>query len=539
VLRHTTFDRTHTLDVAAAAPARASRASRTHWAVFLAIMVVGLALRLYEFRGFGAVDDAAYAQIAHQMANGTFHVGDYRGPAVFPLRLGIIYPTALLFRWFGTNDWTMVLFPFLVSLLGIPLAYVATNQFFGRRAALIGAAMWSVLPLDAFHASILEPDVAGAFFQSLGLLALVRAIDANVARRTAVIGGLTGGLALGISWLCKESVAYAAPFCAFLMIASLRRDWRRHTPMWASVALGSIAVLAVEMAIYHRASGDWLFHFHETERNYHQYQNAFFVSGSSLTAPGRHSYAAAVVRRLVFDGPLTFFTHSQFLFLPLLAGIVCLHAIYWRDRTYLVPGVWFASLVLMFNFASSSLSSYVPLILFERYLYPVMLPAIIVAAGFGATLFFDIAEREGGVRRERRFWGGLVALSLLLVAVEKNYANRKFSPDWVSEVRTLSSSLRPADRIYTDILSIHGLEFYWRYPVRMNTVNFEDMTADTTPRPGDYVLANTTYLDWLASMAGWWPTERATFHKPAMLDSIPRSWETVWRNETATLYRLR
>jgi 4-amino-4-deoxy-L-arabinose transferase-like glycosyltransferase len=514
---------------------------RAHWALLLGVTIVGLLLRLYEFRGFGAVDDAAYAQIAHQMAQGTFHAGTYEGPAVFPLRVGMIYPTAILFRFFGVSEWTMVAFPFILSLLSILLAYAATKHFFGARAGLIAAAIWTLLPLDAFHAGILEPDLAGAFFQSLGILGIVVAIERHRSRlQSSLLVGLGLGALFGISWLCKESVAYAAPFCAFLMFRTLRTDWKRHAPLWAGVAVGSIAVLVLEMAVYHGATGDWLFHFHETERNYHQYQNAFFVSGSSLTSPNQHSYAAAVVRRLVLDGPATIFLRSQFMHLPLLAAIVCLHALYWRDRAYLIPALWFASLAFMFNFASSSLSSYTPLILFERYLYPVMLPAAILVAGFLATLFFDVApQRNPGVRRERAFWGGLLVAGLFLVAVEKNYANRKFSPGWVSETKALSRSLRPADRVYTDILSIHGLEFFWGYPHGMNLVNFEDMDVRSPMRAGDYVLVNATYVNWLTNMAGWWPTERATYTKPAFADRPPTTWETVWKSGNATLYRVR
>ena len=514
--------------------------SLAHWALLLGILTVGVLLRLYEFRGFGALDDAAYAQIAHQMSDGSFRAGAYQGPAVFPLRVGIIYPTALFFRAFGVSEWTMVLFPFIVSMLSILLAYAVTSHFFGRRAGLIAAGLWALLPLDAFHAGVLEPDLVAAFFASLGILGIVRIIDGRAPSRRALVLGLMCGVLFGLSWLCKESVAYAAPFCAYLMIATLRKDWRRHAPLWAGVAAGSIAVLAVEMAVYHRFTGDWLFHFHETERNYHQYPNAFFVSGSSLTMPNQRSYLAAVVRRLVLEGPSTIFLHSQLLYLPLLASVVCLHALYWRNRTYFVPGLWFASLVIMFNFASSSLSSYVPLILFERYLYQILLPAVVVVSGFLATLFFDASTgHDLAARRERQFWGMLLAVALLLVSAEKNYSNRKFSPGWASAVRTLGTSLRPSDRLYTDALSIRGLEFFWKYPPRMNVVNFEDMNAASPLRAGDYVLINETYLDWLVTMAGWWPTKGTTYEKPVIVKQPPATWETVWKSGNATLFRVK
>lgn len=512
---------------------------RRQWAPLLAVMAAGLLLRLYEFRGFGVLDDAAYAQIANQISRGTFRVGAYQGPAVVPLRLGIIYPTAMLFRWFGVNDTSVVLFPFILSLLSILLTYVAAQHFFGRRAALIGAGLWALLPLDAFNASILVPDLTAAFFQSLGVLAILIAITrATTGFWSLSVTGLAVGLAFGLSWLSKESIAFAAPVCAFLLIWSLRKDWRRYLPLWSGVIVGSAMVLGLEMTFYHRATGDWLFHFHETERNYRQYPNAFLGRGSSLMAPAQQSYAKAVLKRLLIEGPWTIFMHSQFLFLPLIAAIVSVRALYWRDRAYLLPALWFGSLVFMFNFASSSVSSYVPLVLFERYLYPIMLPAVVVVSGFLATLLFDTAQRgDSVVRRERRFWGVLTIAALLLVAVEKNYLNRKYRSGWLASTKTLSTILKPTDRLYTDILTINGLEFFWRYPNRMNVVNFEDMTV--TPQPGDYVVANKANLNWLVDMAGWWPTEHTTYVKPTMVEQPPASWETTWRSDDAALYRVR
>jgi hypothetical protein len=297
-------------------------------------------------------------------------------------------------------------------------------------------------------------------------------------------------------------------------------------------------VLLGEAAAYHAATGDWLYHFHETERNYHQYQNAFFVGGSALASAAGSSYARAVLRRIVLDGPTTILLNARMLYLPLLGAIVVLHALYRRDRAYIVPSVWLVTLGFMFNFASSSVRSYVPLVLFDRYLYPLFLPAVVLIAGLLAGLLWPrVAERSP--RREGPFWGSLVVGWLLLLSAYQNHAYRGFAPGWSAEVRTLSGRLQPTDRVFTDILSIHGLEFFWSYPDTMNTVNFEDMSQAAPMQPGDYVLLNTSYLDWLTSKAGWWPTKAATYERPAFERDPPPSWERVWGNGNATLYRVR
>ena len=412
------------------------------------------------------MDDAAYAQIAHEISEGRFTAGSYKGPAVFPLRVGIIYPTALLFRHIGVSEWTMVFFPFLISLLSVLLAYICTNYFFGPRAGLIAAAFWALLPLDTFHATILSPDLPAAFFASLAIVAILHVVDSRIRNKFLLFsGGIAAGVSFGLSWLCKESVAFMVPLCAFLMVSTLNENWRRNSPIWMGVAVGSIAVLSVEMFVYYKATGNWLFHFKETERNYIQYKNAFFVEGAKFTGPGAGGHFKAILRRLLLDGPLTIFLNVQLLYLPLIAAMISLHALYWRNKSFFVPCIWFATLVLMFNFSSSSLKAYAPIVLFDRYLYPVMLPAVVITAGFFDNLFFHGKEDPNGiVHREKVFWGTLALAFLVLFCGFKNYSNRKWSPGWVSEVKTVSRLLHPSDKLYTDILSIHGLEFYLGLP---------------------------------------------------------------------------
>jgi hypothetical protein len=290
------------------------------------------------------------------------------------------------------------------------------------------------------------------------------------------------------------------------------------------------------MYFYHAATGDWLFHFHETERNYRQYKNAFFVPGSTSAAHGG-GFHEAILRRLLLNGPMTILLKSQFLYLPLFAAIIVLHAIYWRNRSFLIPAVWFATLVLMFNFSSSSLTSYTPLILFDRYLFPILFPATILSAGFLGDLFSrKISNPDGNTHREKVFWGTAIILVLLLIAGYQNYSNRKWYPGWVSEVKAVSRLLQPSARLYTDILSIHGLEFFWGYPEQMATVNFEDMAASTNIQPGSHVLVNRKYLEWLANMAGWWPTKSENYRKPEYYDLVPSTWKRIWGDDDAALY---
>ena len=77
--------------------------------ILIGIIVIGIALRLHTFAGYVGLDDAEYARLANQVVNGDLDLKSYNGPKVFPLRFGIILPTAFSFLIFGINEWSMVL----------------------------------------------------------------------------------------------------------------------------------------------------------------------------------------------------------------------------------------------------------------------------------------------------------------------------------------------------------------------------------------------------------------------------------------------
>src|SRR5688572_4456524 len=176
-----------------------------------AVLATGAMMRAYLFRGYIGLDDAEYARFAHQFGQQPLPPVGYDGPAVFPLRLGATVPTALSFRAFGINEWSMVLYPFVVSIGTIVLAFICAKMFFGPLAGLIAAAIWAVLPIELEHATKLLPDLPAA---SLAALAVTVTLVVERSRATAARlfgGGVLAGLVLGASWLTKETISYLAP----------------------------------------------------------------------------------------------------------------------------------------------------------------------------------------------------------------------------------------------------------------------------------------------------------------------------------------
>jgi hypothetical protein len=517
-------------------------------AALAALLIIGVALRVQAFVGIWGTDDAEYARLAHAIATSSYdefiqrtYVDDRDTPAHWPSRVGNYYPTSVVFRLVGVGEWQLVVYPLLVSTLGILLAFSCGRLLFGTLAGIIAAAIWVVLPVDIVFATVPLPDVPASFLASLGVaVVLFRLHGPRPWPANAFAAGAVAGLCFGASWLTKESVAYLVPFVAILMFLALKRNPKAHAPFWIGVAVASMAVLASEMLAYQLWRGDFLFRLHENERSYGQAREFLFYEGSRFGWPEGTSRLLAVMKRVLLTGPSTIFLESYSLFLPALAVVAAAHGLYWRDKAFIAPALWLGALVLAYNFASASTSSYTPLVLSNsRYLHPIMLPATLLTAGLIAKLVIGERSAEPLLAKERRIWG--VALAGL-VAISAAYATLRGIRDQpqrsaLYETKKVANLVRPTDRLYTDPLTAKVLEFHWRYPNSMSIEDFEEMTpADI--RTDSFVLVDKARLDWLRINVGSsWLTRKFAYAGP-QLDPVPAEWKAVWANSNATLYRV-
>ena len=441
----------------------------------------------------------------------------------------------------------MVLYPLLISIMSIALLYYCTRYFFGHRAGLIGAFIFAFLPIDITNATRLLPDMPAAFYGSFGITCILFFLNTTTQHRLIPLsGGIIAGVLFGLSWLCKESIVYYVPFCLALVVMTIKKDFHRNIVIWIGVAAGSLSVLLVESIAYYNLTGDLTFRFHEIERNYRELENGFFTEGSKFGWDEGSSYTKALLKRLFIVGPETIFLNSQFLFTPFLGLIASLYAAYSRERSFLIPALWMITLAVMFNFSSSSTSSYTPLVLFNRYLYPVFFPAIILTGGFfDRLLFAKNKEDENHISaeavRERFFWGAIFALLFIIITGYQtlNYIRHaKIPQGWAQEGRILSAILSPSDRIYTDILNMKSLEFFWKYPKKMEIIDFEGMQPTNDIPAGSYILTHPGAINWLEVNAGMWLSKGNVYVKPYFYENIPPSWKVVWQNSRAILYKV-
>jgi hypothetical protein len=226
--------------------------------------------------------------------------------------------------------------------------------------------------------------------------------------------------------------------------------------------------------------------------------------------------------------------------LPLAGLVACLHAWRWKDNRAAIPALWLTTLLLMFNFSSSSLSSYMPLALFHRYFYLILFPSVVLVAGLMARLLFGGAqERAADLRKEQSFWGGLLAVSLALMGAYLAQGSLRMNPSaWAMEVRSLSATIKPSTRLYADTLSIRGLAFFAGYPGSTAWIDFAEVASAERFEPGSLVLVNRAYIDWLNKNGGMWLSPRSGYRAHAFYESPPASWRKIWQSDNARLYRV-
>ncbi len=515
------------------------------WAQVLLLLILAASAATYAraFRGYVGLDDAEYAHLAYEIARGTFHPGAYHGPVVFPLRVGVLVPAAAVYYAFGLTEWSTVLYPFVVALLSIALVYACATMLFGHRSGLIAAVLMAILPWHIDSATKLLPDLPAAFFATLAVAVLILVGRRRVAGRGALLAwGGAAGLALGASWLCKESVAYLAPFFLVALILTVRREGPRMWLFWIGLAAASLGVLAGEMLTYYHLHGDLLFRFHQVEVDYRQNAKYFFTEGSAHGWSEGGSRWRAVANRVFVSGPSTLFLDPSLLYLPLMAAIATLYGWVRRERTFLLPAIWFWTLAFMFDFGSSSVTEYIPLALFQRYLYLLYYPSIVLAAGFLARTL--LPSRAPGVAP--RAWTPafrLVGLAMAATIVwvggrQALYDVRHPQTWWLDDVRAVRGQVTPETVLFADTLSLRALEFFDRYPAHTRWTDFDQVPAGAQLPGGSLVMVNKRYLQWLHQHGGIWGSRRTGYPVLAFYDRAPASWTVVWQNSNLSLYRV-
>src|SRR4029453_15999995 len=116
----------------------------------LVLVLIGAALlRLVFFSGLVLYDDISYVRRAYELSTGRME------PPMthFQARIGLVGPTALVYRAFGVGPGTTAAVPLACSLLGVLAAFLLGARLFGVQTGPLAAFLLAIFPMDVIFAS--------------------------------------------------------------------------------------------------------------------------------------------------------------------------------------------------------------------------------------------------------------------------------------------------------------------------------------------------------------------------------------------------
>lgn len=509
--------------------------TRSHRLVFLGIFMLAIGLRILCFEGYADANPRAYAMLAQDLSAGELHIPDESITPVFPVRIGAYAPAAGLIGLFGLSEITMVGFVFLVDLMSLVLIYVVCRTAFGGCAGLIGLLLLGISPLDVSMGSRFLPHLVAAFWANLGMCLVWAVIAMDVSSRRRWLGAGLAGLCFGWSWMTYESVAYLVPPVALILLFSGReRTLKQRVQITLLIGMGSMFVLAGEMGFLWWRTGDLLYRLHATENNYEVCSEFFFVQSSTRFGWDEDGFSRIIFERLFIDGPRQILLGRALGGITLLGLIAVVWSLVTKRRSLFIPGVWLVSLVVLFNFMTTSFESYKPLPIIPylaRYLSPLLFPSAVLCAGLISSLM--LPRKEGA--RDRiglsNGTGGIIVLVLAcgcaLPGLLKYTMQDQFSIE-----RKMVSLLNEDDVLFTDMRSAGNIIFLRNGVLEertRTTIPFEEIAPESLP-PGAFILINDSMKQLLI--------EGFQYTPPPYFEATNPEWTLIWEKPQARIYQV-
>jgi 4-amino-4-deoxy-L-arabinose transferase-like glycosyltransferase len=379
------------------------------WLAYGLLFLLALLLRLSCFTGLIASDDLGYAMYAGRIMDGSYHPELHH----FAVRYGVIIPVGLIYKAFGVNEWTTVLFPLLASSAAPPLILALGRYLVGFHASMVAALLLTTFPVELRYASTLVPEPILQTSLAIGALLFVAA-----ERKSAIWLGVLSGAAMGASYLVKEPAAFFA--IAFVLFAVFNGQW------WLALAVGGGAALVVSV--------EHLWYFAKTADLFFR-QHAIAVQSQAI---GPDFFNQALSWRLWKAYPRMMLIPNEDFGLHSVFAITlsAISLIYWRERSRLLLMLWAVVPFLYLNFGTSNFHSYLAIPMAPRYISPVYVPLFLLAG--------TVLEKWSRGERWRVALSMVVVITVCAVGVCFGFATRKtgyFTQD-VESLRAIAQRVR-------------------------------------------------------------------------------------------------
>lgn len=371
---------------------------------------VGLGLRLIYFIGVAGHDDVSYFNYALDVLEGKFSTEPASdGTFPFRFRLGVILPTALLFRLLGPSEQVAAILPLANSLALIWLCWWGGRRI-SPRAGFLAALLMATFPLAVGTATSLLPSPFTALFAGVSILywtdTETRQQSGHITARQASLRYFAAGAVLGLGYFFRiEAGLFVMFFVAFALVH--RRAW------WAcTLALsGAASVVLIENVVYFLMHGEVLYRLKVIS-------GGFSDLDQELAQVVQAKKSPLVYIKYIFLKPTDLGLHWAALLLCAVLGLIVRRT----ERT--VALLWFWPVMLYLFFGSWSLSSYVPTTKDPRYLMIVTAPGLILVAAFVDRLMLKSRRLQ---LTAACAYGGVIVAALILTNLVFAYRSENAS----------------------------------------------------------------------------------------------------------------
>ena len=448
------------------------------------LIAAGIFVRFYFFFGHVYSDDAYYNYLAYTMYNGDFG-SDYLGYPVCLVRIGQSFITAVSFLLFGPSEYSAAVFPMLFSIMNMLLNYkLAKTLIKSEIVSVLVLAFTAFYPTEVLFASIAFTDLYSTFFINLGILLILIADSSK-----KVFYAVLGGLSLALSMMFKENAFYTAILLGVLFLFVL--VWKRSFNKYIFMSLGVLGLgMCLEGAVYYLINGDFFYRLSIMKEGALFSRHDFFNEGSAFGYAGG-SYWLGLFRLIFVDKFSAIFLRKAMVFIPLLAVIQLF--VYRKNRKNRIAVYWFSGLLLLYLFFTMSLTSYQPIVLrFTWYLFPLFLPAMILAA----KLF---AEMKKG-------WMLVSVAGYIILSLYMTDQFRQFFDIENAEIFEHAVKAEPHRIIYTDHYTKYGIDMTDKFKQPSRVIRLECSGENIIPS-GSLVVYHTGHISEIAKQGFKYPKE--------------------------------
>lgn len=461
------------------------------------ILIFALALRLIFFIGLQGLDDTGYINWATYILNHTYEIG----PSLFQLRVGIIFPLALLYKIFGINEISTSLYPLFFSLGTIVVIFLLGKELFDEKTGLLAAFLLSFFPIDLIYSTIVLPDIPVSFLIGISVLLFLKG-DKLVNRRYQYLVFLISGILIGLGYLIKLNAVLIFLFYIFYVLFK-----RRFKKGYLLVPLGAAIVFLIESFIYYQNTGIFAYQVFATSKGC----IASDVGMKELESFWLYPYYMFVnIREFGF-----------FYYFILSATI---YLMFKRSKNIFIPISWMILLFLYLQFGTFSINGYKAPVHNPRYLSFISIPAILVLSVFFRQTQYLL--KKGFVPICIAF---LFISSILLISFD-SYFLKEYSYYPRQAVRFLKT--QPSKMIYTDFQTIGDIRYLFgsNQNNRINTyINHKFLDPKTI------TCVNLTELKDVYIVINWRVIKnyqnRLQIRFPEVISHPPAHWQLIKRIE--------